>query len=196
MNAIAATEVPIMPDDLLAMPEGKDFELVDGQLMGRNMGSESSWVGGMIFHLMLTHSQAHGLGWVWPADNGYRCFPHAPGRVRRPDASFIRTGRLPGERPPSGFVPIPPDLAVEVVSPNDLASDLNAKVSDYLQAGVRLIWIIDPGDRSIVIHRPDGSAARLGERDALSGEDVLPDFTCEVRSLFPPEPVRPGTSDA
>ena len=112
------------PEDLLAMPDGKHYELVDGRLVERNMGAESSWIGGRIFLRLNLFCDEHQLGYVWPADNGYQCFAHAPKLVRRPDVSFIRAGRLPGGELPKGHVRIPPDLAVEVVSPNDLASEL------------------------------------------------------------------------
>ena len=79
--------------------------------------------------------EEHRLGCVWPSSNGYQCFPHAPELVRRPDVSFIRAGRLPGDELPKGHVRIAPDLAVEVVSPRDLAPKLDEKLEDYQKAG-------------------------------------------------------------
>ncbi len=79
---------------------------------------------------------------------------------------------------------IPPDLEVEVVSPNELAEDTEARVTDYLAAGVKLLWIIYPSTRSIWILHRDGTAARLTEAQDLSGEDVVPGFTCSIRTLF------------
>ena len=105
--------------------------------------------------------EEHGLGIVWPADNGYQCFPHAPGLVRRPDVSFIRRGRLPGDVSPEGWVRIPPDLAVEVVSPNDSAEELEEKLDDYRKAGVPLVWVIYPKARKARVfrlRRPDRRA--------------------------------------
>ena len=116
----------------------------------------------------------------------YQCFPHDPKMVRKPDVSFIRAGRLPGDVLPSGFVRIAPDLAVEVVSPNDLAPELDEKLEDYQKAGVRLVWVIYPESRTVSVYRGDGSASRLHQDDVLSGEDVIPGFRCEVGSLFPP----------
>ena len=78
------------------------------------------------------------------ADAGYQCFPHDPGLVRRPDASFVKAGRFPGDVLPKGWAKSPPDLAVEVVSPNDLVYELEEKLSDYRKAGVPLIWVIGP----------------------------------------------------
>ena len=81
------------------------------------------------------------------------CFPDAPAKVRKPDASFIRRGRLPGEALPDGFCPIPPDVAAEVVSPNDLAYEVDEKVGEWLRAGVRLVWVINPRARIVAVHR-------------------------------------------
>jgi Uma2 family endonuclease len=127
---------------------------------------------------------ANGLGWVWAADAGYQCFPGHPNLVRKPDVSFIRLGRLPNEEAPEGHTRIPPDLAVEVISPKDLAYEISARVEDYLGAGVRLVWVIDPSVRTLIIYRHDGTIAGLRERDELSGEDVVPGFRCPVRELF------------
>ena len=188
MSVAIATEnkTRYTPEDLLAMPNGKDYELVNGRLVERNMGAESSWIGGRIYLRLSIFCDEHHLGWVWPADNGYQCFAHAPKLVRRPDVSFIRAGRLPGDALPSGFVRIAPDLAVEVVSPNDLAPELDEKLEDYQKAGVRLVWVIYPESRTVSVYRGDGSASRLHQDDVLSGEDVIPGFRCEVGSLFPP----------
>ena len=90
--------------------------------------------------------------------------------------------------------PVAPDLAVEVASPNDLGRELRVKVEEYLRAGVRLVWLVDPETRSIEVVRADGGVARLYEQDELSGEDVLPDFRCRVAELFAPAaaPVEPA----
>jgi Uma2 family endonuclease len=126
-----------------------------------------------------------------PADNGYQCFPHRPGLVRRPDVSFVRYGRLPGEVLPKGWIKIPPDLAVEVVSPNDGADELDEELEDYQDVGVPLIWVIYPQSRTVTVYRDDGSVSRLRESDELSGEDVIPGFRCAVRELFPPRQLVP-----
>src|SRR5580704_1807154 len=77
------------PEDLLTMPEGKHFELVDGKLVERNVGSFSSFVGGGLFARLREHCDAKKLGWVWPPTTGFQCFPDSPGNVRRPSVAFI-----------------------------------------------------------------------------------------------------------
>ena len=90
-----------------------------------------------------------------------KCFPHAPGMVRRPDVSFIRRGRLPGDVSPDGWIKIPPDLAVEVVSPNDVVEELEEKLEDYQKAGIPLVWVIYPKRRKARVFRLDGTDSRL-----------------------------------
>jgi Uma2 family endonuclease len=186
MSTAVATEAHrYTPEDLLAMPDGKSYELVDGRLVERNMGAESSEVGGNLYFHLRVFSRDRDLGTVWPADNGYQCFAHAPGRVRKPDVSFVRRGLLPGDASPKGWVRIAPDLAVEVVSPGDTAEDLEEKLEDYQRAGVPLVWVIYPRARKARVFRPNGPPTVLGEDDALSGEDVLPEFRCPLRDILP-----------
>lgn len=172
------------PEELLEMQDGDRYELVNGRLVEKNMGFESSWIGGRLFNRLSSFVEGAKLGWAAP-EASYQCFPEEPARVGRPDASLIRADRLPGSLP-QGHCPVAPDLAVEVISPNDLFSEVREKVEEYLRAGVPLVWIVDPVTRTVEVRRGDGSAAVLYETDELSGEDVVPGFTCPVRDLFPP----------
>jgi Uma2 family endonuclease len=176
------------PEDLLALPDSVSYELVDGELVERNMGFESSVVGGRLFRLLANHCHSNNLGDVAPADASYQCFPDAPNKVRKPDVSFIALGRLPAGVLPRGHCRIAPDLAAEVVSPNDAFSEVETKVSEYLAAGVRLVWVIDPPTRVVLVYRPDGSGARLSDGYELTGEDVVSGFRCLVGELFPSPP--------
>ena len=172
------------PEELLNLPDGPRYELIDGQLVERKMGARTSLVAASIIHLLRQHAHTHGLGLIFATDCGYQIFANQPGRVRFPDASFIRRGRLPNDEPPEGHVRTVPDLVVEVVSPNDLAEELEAKVEDYLQAGVSLMWVVYPATRSVLVYRPDGRCTRLTAAQELEGEDVLPGFRCRVEELF------------
>jgi Uma2 family endonuclease len=176
---------PITPAELLAMPDSKSFELVDGELVERNVSVLSSIVEGNLFGRMYPYCQANQLGTVLTSSNGIQCFPDEPRKVRRPDISFVKRERMTAEHMLEGFLTIAPDLAVEVISPNDLATELNEKLEDYMAARIPLVWIIDPEVRTVVIHRVDGTMAMLHAKDELSGEDIIPGFRCRVGELFP-----------
>jgi len=173
------------PEDLLAMPDGKSYELVEGHLVERNTSVLASWVGSRLSRFIDIFVEENQLGWSWHADLGFVCFPDAPGKVRKPDVSFVRKERLPEGPTSEGYLYIHPDLAVEVLSPNDLAYQVDNKVVEHLDAGVPLIWVINPEARTVRIHRHDRSVSWLQEEDELSGEDVLPGFRCRVSALFP-----------
>ena len=175
---------PITPDDLLAMPNGDDYELVNGDLVERHMGAESSWIASKLIWLFGCIYGRKQPGHFFTTDCGYQCFPDDPERIRRPDLSFIRPGRFPGERVPRGYIRITPDLVVEVISPNDLASEVAVKVEEYLEAGVPLVWVISPDAETVTVHRADGTVTKLHTDDELGGENVLPEFRCQVSELF------------
>lgn len=174
------------PEDLLTMPEGKHFELVGGELVETTMSMVGAWVAAQMIELLNAVVRTRNLGIVLSETASYQCFTDEPGRIRRPDASFICKGRLNREQFEHGHCPIPPDLAVEVVSPNDLYYDVEHKVSEYLGAGVRLVWVINPDRRNIRVFALDGNVRQLSESDELTGDDVVPGFRVHVADLFPP----------
>jgi Uma2 family endonuclease len=104
--------------------------------------------------------------------------------VRFPDVAWIRKDKLPGGRPYAGHCRAVPDLIVEVVSPNDDAEQLQAKLAEFRAAGVPLLWVVYPGSRQVEVIHDDGTARYLAESDALDGGDVLPGFSCQVADLF------------
>lgn len=170
------------------MPDGNAYELIDGALVERNMGLESSEIAGRIIVLIGLFLRRRGLGRLFPPDAGYQCFAEDQNKLLRPDVSFIRSGRLPGNRVPKGWARIAPDLVVEVVSPNDIADEVEAKVNVWLGAGVSLVWVVYPTTRTVRVHRPrsspQGRVSDLADSETLSGEDVLPGFACPVREIF------------
>ena len=152
------------------------------------MGWESSRIGCRLVCFLQVHADAHQLGWVNGPDAGYQCYeevyPDDPDRVRKPDASFIRLERLSPDDRPDGHCDIVPDLVAEIISPNDTAYDVREKTEEYLRAGVRLVWVIDPHAKQVDVHRADGSVQKLYEHEELSGEDVVPGFQLRVAELF------------
>src|SRR5271168_3774234 len=119
MSTVA--EQTYTPEDLLAMPDGKAYELVDGHLVERQMSLLSNWVAGQLHFEVTSFLRDHPVGWAWPAGQGYVCFPESPRKMRFPDVSFVRKSRLADGLTSEHYIYIPPDLVVEVVSPNDLA---------------------------------------------------------------------------
>jgi Uma2 family endonuclease len=185
MSTAVATEARRdTPEDLLALPDEKDYELVNGQLVERPSGARCSLVGGKLLARLHQFCDEHHLGLVWGSDNGYQCFPDDPRRVRRPDGSFVRSGRLPGDVSPKGWVEIPPDLAYEIVAPGELAEVLESRLRDYRKVRVPLVWVIYPEVRVAKVLFRGRPPAELEEDDELCGEDVIPGFRCPLREIL------------
>lgn len=165
----------------------KQCEFVDGKVREKSVSGESSSIALQLAHVIMTVVRPANLGSVFGSDCGFQCFADSsdPQRIRKPDFAFIKSGRLTTEQFKAGFISIAPDIAAEVVSPNDNARELNEKVEDYLRAGVQLVWVIHPSTQTVSIYRQDGSAERLGSSGVLKGETVIPDFECSVKNLFP-----------
>jgi Uma2 family endonuclease len=106
-----------------------------------------------------------------------------PDTVRGPDVAFYSTDRIPEFGYSGGFWG-PPDLAVEILSPSNRPSDVRAKVADYLDAGVRMVWVLDPPARSVTIHRPGAETRAVRYDQTLEGEDVLPGFRLPLKAFF------------
>ncbi len=179
----------ITPANLLRMPDGKNYELIDGELVERKVSVLSGVVASRTNRLIGNFCEERNLGWVMDSEVGYQCFSWKPDRVRRADVSFIAAERYSLDQlSREGYSSIPPDLAVEVISPNDLAKELDEKLADYLRAGVKLIWVINPETRTLQVCYPDGTSRRLHEADEVSGDNVIPGFRCSVAMLFPVAP--------
>lgn len=184
--AIGQSNAVFTPEDLLKMPDGDRYELVDGQLVEKDMGWKSSLIASELYRRIANFAHENSLG-LAIVEGSYQCFPDAPMKVRKPDVSFLQRARVPLRGLPDGHCPVAPDLAVEVVSPNDLYSEIESKVDEYIAAGVALVWIIDPSSRKVHVYRPHASAAqRLGDNDELTGDDILPGFHCRVADIFAP----------
>ncbi len=128
------------------------------------------------------HVRAVGLGTVL-VEAGY-LLRRMPDTVRGPDISFLSVARLPPDQIPEAFIPGAPDLAVEIISPGSQWSEIQEKVADYLAGGARLVWLVDPRARRIVVHYPDRPPGVLTDRDRLDGEDVVPGFSLPVAELL------------
>ena len=184
-TAPASHATSFTPDDLECMPDAVRYELIDGELVERNSSAYSAAVGGRLIRRLGDCVEPEALGVVGPSDFGLQIFPDEPTRVAFPDGCYVAAAKLPDGLPARGWCRVAPDLVFEVVSPNDRAEDVEAKVRDYLAAGVSLLWVIYPGTRSVTVRHRDGTAISLTGDAQLTGEDVLPGFAVTVSDLFP-----------
>jgi Uma2 family endonuclease len=173
--------------EIAHLPENDEMrlELVEGVIYTMPpAGGEHGEVAGDSFGVIWNHVRQHELGHVTAAETGYILGVNEEGKasVRAPDVGFISYARMP-DRLPTKYVPIPPDLAVEVVSPNDKANDIESKISEYLRAGVRMIVFVYPATRSVNVYR-ENTIKRLEGEDLLDGGDVLPGFSVRISELF------------
>lgn len=175
-------------DDLLKLSESRNvrYELVAGEL--RVMEPARAAHGLIEINLLgalIPHVRTHDLGGLFTSDTGFR-IKREPDTVRAPDIAFVQAGRLPPEGldNDAGFLDLAPDLAIEVTSPSDTVASLGEKIAEYLGVGVRLVWVVDPANRTVTVYAADRSARLLTEADAVNGGDVLPGFRCPVADLF------------
>jgi Uma2 family endonuclease len=181
-----ATQLRTMTaDELLAMPDdGIRRELVAGEL--REMtpaGWQHGRVAGNIAGELRAYIRPRRLGEMATAEASYRLSTD-PDTVRVPDVSFVRQERVDEIGYPTGFWPGAPDLAFEVISPNDRYSEVRAKVDEYLAAGTPMVVLVDPQNRDVIVFRSPGDRIELTEDDVLDGGDVVPGWKLPVRDIF------------
>jgi Uma2 family endonuclease len=180
--------VPFTPEDLLRLEGGDElFELVDGNLTEKKMSSLSGETAIIISSRLFSFISERRSGKLY-SESTFRCFPEKPKQVRRPDIAFIATARL-GQVPREGHILIAPDLAIEVVSPDDGVYELDEKLRDYKSAGIPLTWVINPQQRIVRVYEYGRLKAELEEHEELRGEPALPGFLMKFSELLPaPEP--------
>ena len=124
-----------------------------------------------------------GLGTVMTGDPGI-VLERGPDTVRAPDIAYFTPERLPPETDITRFLDAIPDLAVEIVSPSNRPSEIREKAEMWTSFGARLVWVVWPETMAVDVYRPEESVVTLGAEDTLTGEDVLPEFSCPVREVF------------
>jgi Uma2 family endonuclease len=181
VRLLTVADLAAMPEDL---PSGDvKFELDNGRLIvtpppGDKHGLTQLSIGSHIFN----HVRQHGLGEAW-VETGVVLWRN-PDRCVGPDVSFIAQDRLPPKVSPEGYLETIPDLVVEIRSKNDKKAFLKRKVDDYLKAGVRLVWVVEPEARRVTEYRPDTPARTVESTESLSGGDILPGFRLALADLF------------
>jgi Uma2 family endonuclease len=182
---MSTTLQQLTADELFAMPkDGFRYELVKGEL--RKMSPAGSEHGAIIVNITVLlgqHVKSNKLGICFGAETGFKIATD-PDTVRAPDVAFVASGRVPESGITKKFWPGAPDLAVEVLSPGDSYEEVDEKVEDWLAAGARAVWIVNPRKRSVTVYRSMSDVKRLSESDELDGGDVVHGFRCKVSEIF------------
>ena len=174
---VTAEEFARIPDDEYR------YELVEGRIV--RMSPPGSLHGALAIRLAVLlsrHVEEGNLGTVM-GDAGFKLASN-PDTVRGPDLSFIRRERIPRAGLPEGFWSGAPDLAVEISSPGDRRAAILAKVDDYLNRGVHLVWVVDPRQKTVTSYRRLSAPVTTGVDDTLDADDIVPGFRCAVRRIF------------
>lgn len=155
------------------------YEYVKGELIPMSPTSgEHGNISTNIDWYLQSHVRENQLGRIYMPDTGFQIGE----RVLMPDVAFVSTARLPEDL--SKVFSIPPDLAVEVVSPTDAQSRVAQKALNYLDAGTRLVWVIEPVAKTVTVYRSETDITLLTREDTLTGEDVVEGFSCQISQLF------------
>jgi Uma2 family endonuclease len=171
--------------ELMALPhDGNSYELVDGEL--RMSPKATARHGEVIVKLTIllgSFVHARDLGRLLSPETGFR-MPR--GNVRSPDLSFVAKNRVPDGTMPETFFEGAPDLAVEVLSPHDREhpQEFMDKIGEYLESGVRLVWVIDPTHGRAIRYRSIEEVRPIPADGFLDGEDVVPGFSCPLAAIF------------
>ncbi|GIV15279.1 MAG: hypothetical protein KatS3mg022_0714 [Armatimonadota bacterium] len=184
--AVATAKRTYTIDDLWELSHrvrDKRLELVRGELRELAPANEEhGYVAGRMFYVVTHYVATHRLGYTFAAETGF-VLSEEPATVRAPDFAFLSRERAPQEWT-RHFARYVPDLVAEVVSPGDTFSEVTEKVDDWLQAGVRMVWVVDPSKRVVYVYRANQPVRVLHAEDVLTGEDVLPGFECKVSEIF------------
>jgi Uma2 family endonuclease len=172
-------------EQLIAMPDdGNRYELVNGVLrMMSPAGSEHGQIAERISRRLGNHVESNQLGATYAAETGFR-ISTSPDTVRAPDAAFVSHSRLKSVEPTSGYLPLAPDLVVEVVSPSDSSSDVEAKAEQWLNAGTQVVVVADPANLTLRIYENVGHIRVLRSGDTYSSGRVCGNWELSVNDAF------------
>jgi Uma2 family endonuclease len=180
-----AHDQPSTAEELLGMPDdGFRYELVRGELRRMSpAGRHHGRVAARILVLLAKHVDASDLGELFAAETGF-WIERGPDTVRAPDVAFIRRARAAEFQDEEGYAQTAPDLAVEVVSPNDRRREVAEKAVAWLDAGTRMVLVIDPSRRTATVYSPGGEVRVLTEEDFVEGGSVVPGWRVRVKEFF------------
>jgi Uma2 family endonuclease len=179
-----ATTRPWTVDDLDGLSDLEQFELIRGELIQLEMSSfEHTTIGARLIRYLSEFADANRLGLVMSSDGGI-VFGRDPDTMLVPDVAFVSIERLPPRDTWGARLELAPDLAVEILSPSNRPAYVQRKLEIYLNGGVRLVWIVNPDERTVTVHRPRQASIVLHVTDVLDGENVLQGFRLPVEHIF------------
>ncbi|MEO0409545.1 MAG: Uma2 family endonuclease [Cyanobacteria bacterium P01_A01_bin.135] len=163
--------------------DGHRYELVNGEPVDMgNSGMAHGYIACLLVALLTTFVKQNRLGAVCDSSTA---FTLANGNKRSPDVSFVSRDRLKGlKRPPRGFFEGSPDLAVEILSPSNTVEEIHDKIVEYFENGTRLVWVIHPDERYVLVYHSPEPDRLMRSQDVLDGEVVVPGFSMPVAELF------------
>ena len=168
----------------LPPPEHCRYELVDGEVVQLTFPMPiHNLVVGRVFRVLEQFVEENGLGIVFPSDTGF-VLSREPGTLRGPDVAFVRGERAAGLNLRAN-IPGAPDLAVEVISPTDTIRAMRYKVDQYIAAGCKAVWVLDPEKREVEVFEPGARPRVLLAEDSLEHAELLPGFSIRVNGPFP-----------
>lgn len=172
-------------EEFMALPDdGKRYELIEGELCEvAGGGGEHGVIGMELGSRLLIYARGKRLGRVLNADTGY-IIRRNPDMVRLADISFLCTERWENLERREALIQGAPDLAVEVVSPSDSYGEVHEKALVWLEAGARMVWVVQPLSLTVTVYKPNQEPWTLRAEDTLDGDDVVPGFSVPVRELF------------
>ncbi|OLP16925.1 hypothetical protein BST81_18215 [Leptolyngbya sp. 'hensonii'] len=180
-----ATETKVWTDEeFMALPDdGGRYELVNGELVDMgNSGMEHGYIASLLNIVVGSYVRSQKLGVICDSSTAFNL---KSGNKRSPDFSFIARERLQGvKRLPKGYFQGAPDLAVEVISPNNTFAEIHSKLVEYFDNGCRLAWVINPDEQSVLVYRQPQPDQLLKGTDNLTGEEIIPGFILPVADLF------------
>lgn len=168
-------------EETITLDPDKEYEIVNGVPEEKEMaGARHGRVGMRLGARLSMFAEENDLGVVYGPDTTFK----VGANERLPDISFVSAERIPEGGDPEGIWQLAPDLAIEVISPNDVYERLMDKVFDYLDAGVQQVWLISPEHKIVTIYYSFTQSKTLAENDLLTCEALLPGFRCKVGDLF------------
>lgn len=146
-------------------------------------GNEHGWIAGRIFVRLATHVESHDLGRAYAAETGFK-ISESPDTVRAPDACFVSHKQLDTVENTRSFLPLAPDLVVEVVSPNDTSTDVEAKAEQWLESGSKVVLVADPKNETVRVYRNKAEIQVLRSGETFTSGDVCGNWQVSVNEIF------------